>query len=242
MTIEAYIWMFANSLNGLFLPKVTRMVTKTDNREEVTNLMIRVGRIQLLVIGPLITGIVVLGKSFIILWMGKNFEPSYYVTLCLIIPGIIILTQEIALTLLFVVNELKYRAILFISASIISVIIGSLLASKFGAIGTAIGVALALIICHVIGMNIMYSKILKLDIMRFFKSCHLRMIWPMIFAGIVSVVLQYFYPILGWGSFIISGSLYAFIFFILTWKLTMNMEEKHLALEIINKMKKSINY
>jgi len=113
MTLEGYTYTFANALNGLFLPKVTRMVTAGESRKAVTNLMIRVGRIQLLVIGLLITGIVVLGKAFIQLWMGDEFTPSYYVALFLIVPGIVSLSQQIAYTLLFVENELKYRAILF---------------------------------------------------------------------------------------------------------------------------------
>ena len=188
MTLEGFIWTFAYALNGLFLPKVTKMVSGHQNRYEVSNLMIKVGRIQLLVIGLLITGVVVLGKSFIQLWMGADFILSYYVVLFLVVPGIITLSQEIAYTLLFVENEIKYRAILFILASVISIIIGVLLIPKLGALGPAIGVGTALILCHVVGMNIVYSKVLKLEIARFFKSVHLKMIWPQLLAGGLSIL------------------------------------------------------
>ena len=238
MTLEGYTWTFANALNGLFLPKVTRMVSGNENRHEVSNLMIRIGRIQLLVIGLLITGIVVLGKPFISLWMGPDFIPSYYVVLLLVVPGIITLTQEIAYTLLFVVNEIKYRAILFIFASVVSVIIGIILAPKLGALGSAIGVGIALVFCHVIGMNFVYSKVLKLEIGRFFRSVHLKIIWPLVVAGGLSVLGQRFYHINSWFSFVISGSAFVFIYILVIWNLVMNNEEKELVMSVVNKIRK----
>ncbi len=238
MTLEGYTWTFANALNGLFLPKVTRMVSGNENRHEVSNLMIRVGRIQLLVIGLLVMGIVVLGKPFIILWMGPVFIPSYYVTLFLIVPGIVTLSQEIASTLLFVVNEIKFRAILFIFASVLSVIIGVILSPKLGAFGSAIGVGIAILLCHVIGMNFVYSKVLKLEIGRFFRSVHLKMIWPLVVAGGLCVLGQQFYQINSWLSFVVSGSAFVLIYVLLVWNLVMNAEEKGLVMSVVNKINK----
>lgn len=235
MTLEGYTWTFAQALNGLFLPKVTRMITAGEDRRAVTNLMIRVGRLQLLVIGLLITGIVVLGKSFIILWMGPDFGPSYNVALFLIVPGIVSLAQQIAHTLLFVENELKYRAVLFIISSVISVIIGITLAPDLGALGTAIGVGTALLLCHIIGMNVVYSKVLKLEIVRFFKAAHLQMLWPMLVSGIASVILQQYYPPDTWISFIFSGVVFAGLFSLLMWFLAMNSEEKKLVFSLLPK-------
>lgn len=238
MTLEGYTWTFANALNGLFLPKVTRMVSDDENRHEVSNLMIRVGRIQLLVIGLLITGIVVLGKPFISLWMGPDFIPSYYVVLFLVVPGIITLTQEIAYTLLFVVNEIKYRAILFIFASVVSVIIGIILAPKLGALGTAIGVGTALVICHIVGMNVVYSKILKLEIGRFFRSVHIKMIWPLVVSGSLCVIGQQFYHINTWFHFVVSGLAFLIIYALIVWNTVMNSHEKSLVLNILRKTSK----
>lgn len=238
MTLEGYIWTFANSLNGLFLPKVTRIVSENKNMHVVSNLMIRVGRIQLLIIGLLITGIVVLGKPFINLWMGPDFIPSYYVALFLIVPGIVTHTQEIANTLLFVVNEIKYRAKLYIFASILSVVIGIILTPKIGALGSAIGVGIAIILFHIIGMNIVYSKVLKLEIVRFFRTVHLKMIWTFVVIGGLSILGQCFYKIDSWSSFIVSGSAFVLIYIILVWNFVMNNEEKELVMSVVNKIRK----
>lgn len=230
--LEGYIWTIANAINGLFLPRLTEIVTKNGSSEVITNLMIKVGRIQLFIMGMLITGIVVLGKPFVLLWMGESFKLSYSVALFLIVPGLITLTQEIASTMIVVVNKVRIRAILFVSAAVISVIISSLLASEYGAVGPAIGIATALVLSHIIGMNIVYFKVLKLDIMRFFKSVHLKMLWPMLVTVMLSVFFQFYIPINSWESFLVSGICFTSVYSILMWLFVMNSFEKELVRSI----------
>ena len=67
--MEGYVWTFANALNGLFLPRVAGLISVSDDRKEVTKLMVRVGRLQLFIVGILFVGIITLGKEFILLWI-----------------------------------------------------------------------------------------------------------------------------------------------------------------------------
>jgi len=241
MSLDAYTWTFANALNGLFLPKVAKLSLVSHTREQINELMIKIGRLQLLIVGFIIAGIVIFGKSFVLLWMGDEFAESYIVAICLIIPGIITLTQEIANSLLFVENKIRYRAILFISASGISVVVGVLLAPYYGATGVAVGVLIALLICHVIGMNIVYHKVLKLDIIDFFRQCHFKMFLPMILAIAISLILKYFNPISSWMVLLMQAIIFTIIFYSLTWFFFMNDYEKSLLkqsiISIINKLK-----
>lgn len=233
MTFEAYTWTFANALNGLFLPRVAKLSLENRTRAEINELMIKVGRVQLLIVGLIIGGFVALGKPFITMWMGDNFENSYLVALCLILPGFVSLTQEIANSLLIVENEIKYRAILFISASALSLIAGCVLTPRFGAVGAALGITVALLFCHVIGMNIVYAKVLKLDIIRFFKKCHLKMLPPIIMSILISLILQRHYPVTSWGTFIIHGIIFGVVFYALMWFISMNDYEKSLIKQLI---------
>ncbi len=229
IVIDGYIWTFAHALNGLFLPEISRLETKKNNKEEVTNLMIRVGRIQLLIMGMVFIGLIVLGKEFIQLWLGKGFEELYYVILLLIIPSIITLTQEIAYTYLFVINELKYRAILFLTTSFISVGISFYFGKAYGAIGSAIGVFITIMLCHVIGMNIIYWKKIKLDIPRFFKEVfgNQILIWLVVIG--VGFFMNYELHINNiWISFILKGSILTLLFVTGQWFFGMRQSEKDL--------------
>lgn len=230
-TLEAYVWTFSNALNGLFMPRISSMVAKNVNRKELTDLMIRVGRIQLIICGLIISGLFVLGKPFLNLWMGPEFVKSYYVVILMVATGIISLTQAIADTLLYVENEVRYRAVIYCSSAVISFVVGYVLAGYIGAIGCGIGIFFSLF-STVIGMNIVYSRKLNLQIGRFFKECHLKIIWPIIICSILALLVQKILPISSWYIIFMYVCVYTLIFIGLQWFLTMNKCEKELMLSL----------
>lgn len=236
--IEGYIWTLAHALNGLFLPKVTQLHNLENNVEEVTKLMIKVGRFQLFLMGLVFIGIITLGKQFIQLWMGTQFSEAYLVMLFLVLPGFITLTQEIAQTYLVVVNELKYRAIIFIAASIISVIISFVLAPTYGALGCGIGIFTATMLCHVIGMNIIFYKILKINVLHFFATCFSSFLFPLFVTLLFGYSISYFISINSWFLFIFAGILLSIFYLVVIWFLGLHKEEKtFIKATILNKLK-----
>lgn len=236
MTIEGYTWTLANALNGLFLAKVTNLSIKLDNLKEVNDLMIKVGRIQFLIIGLLLVGFITLGKEFIVLWMGIDFTNSFYVALLLITPGIVTLTQEIGYTYLFVINEIRFRAIVSIVASVISVFVSVFLAPKFGAIGSAIAIFIGLVTCHIIGMNIVYWKVLGLNIPRFFRECHLKLLFPIGLALLAGFTIQFFYQANNLFGFFPKVLMLTLFYANIMWFMGMNSFEKQLILSVIKRV------
>lgn len=236
-TVESYVFMFANALNGLFLPRVTALNCEKDGNTKVLELMIKVGRIQLVIVGVIIIGFAGIGKSFIKIWMGTDYLSSYYTALCLIVPGLVSLTQEIAYTKMIVENKLKYRAILFLVVSLISSVVGCILAPRLGDIGCGIGIFIALVLGHIIGMNILYKKQLHLDIERFFKECHLKMVVPMFITLGFGLLIDKFYPS---GSYIvlaIEALIILVVYFVFVWLLFLNNQEKEIFRAMCKKIK-----
>ncbi|EJT5931348.1 oligosaccharide flippase family protein [Clostridium perfringens] len=240
LSLESYMWMFANALNGLFLPKVTRLTLKDKDTNSILNLMIKVGRIQLIIIGILFVGLIVLGKEFMILWMGKGFENSYYVSLLLIMPGLITLTQEIAYNYLIAINEVKYRAYDFVISALISIILSLILTPKFGAIGAAAAAGVGIFIGHVIIMNIIYAKIFKLDILKFFIECHAKVSPALIITGVIGSIIQYKFPAGNLEVFIIKVIFLAIVYFIIIWVIVLDNYEKKIINNILIIIKNKI--
>jgi O-antigen/teichoic acid export membrane protein len=230
MVVEGYTWTLANALNGMFLTKVSK-ISNVNNRAEITNLMIKVGRLQLFIVGLIIVGFIAFGKEFIVLWVGVDFQDSYYVVLMLLVLGSITLTQDIAYTLLFVEDKIKYRAILFIVAALLSVVISIYLAPKYGAIGTSLGIFTSILFCHVIGMNIIYWKILKLDIIYFFKECHLKLIPILSIALLIGFLIQFYSPVTSLFLFVPKALVLGVIYFLMMWFYGLNNFEKGLFKE-----------
>ena len=168
--------------------------------------------------------------------MGDDFKVSYYVAVLLILPGFVTLTQEIGYTYLFVVNELRYRAIMFVFASILSVGISFFLAPKYGAIGCAIGIFIATMLCHVIGMNYVYWKVIKLEIPRFFKECYLSMILPLVATLFLGIALNHFLPQISILLFVIKVVIISVFYLIVMWFFGLKANEKLLFQKGITKL------
>ncbi len=173
-TIEGYVYTFAEAINGMFLPKITRIVRKnggTDNKE-LLSLMIKIGKIQACVIGLIFTAFLTLGKSFIVdIWIGSNYEKSYICALFIIAHYIIMMPQQIANTAVIVQNKIKYRSVVIIIMCLINVPLSFLLSKRFGAEGAAVSIFTVNMVC-LAGLNIIYKKILKIDIKTFFKQVY----------------------------------------------------------------------
>ena len=160
MALEGYTWTFAR-FKWVILTKVTRISVQNKGISQINNLMIKVGRIQFAIMGIILSGLFIMGKEFLYLWLGNNFKDSYYVSMLLILPGIITFCQEIAYNYLIAINEIKYRAYGFIGSAFVSLGLSLILTKYYGAIGAAIAINIGVISGHIITMNIIYYKVLK---------------------------------------------------------------------------------
>lgn len=228
--MEGYVWTFAGALNGMFLPKITTMNNGVVDRKKITELMVRVGRIQLLVVGLLVVGIIVFGKEFIRLWMGRDFEKSYFVVLLLILPGLIPLTQNIASTLMYVENKLKYTACVYILSSCVSLLVSVLLIPQFEAIGAAIGISAGLTLFQVIAMNIVYYKVIKIDVVYFFKMCFLKMLPSFGAIVIIGLLINHYIKASHFLIFFLKIFVLGILYILIMWLFGLNKEEKNIFL------------
>lgn len=75
--LQGMYMQFSTAISSVFLPKVTGMVALGDNRKELSDLFIRTGRIQYIVMSLILFGFLVFGKQFIILWAGPDYVGSF---------------------------------------------------------------------------------------------------------------------------------------------------------------------
>lgn len=225
ITIEGYTYTFASALNGLFLPRVSKIMA--DPQGDIMPLMIRVGRIQAMIISVIVVTFICIGRDFVILWVGENFRLSYWCAVLLILPSIIHLPQEIANTAVIASNKVKHQAVVFIIMAITNVLLAFWLSGIWGAVGISVSICIAYFI-RTIGMNCLYVKDLNLNIGRFFKSTYLTLLIPIILVMVASAVLNVLISDINWGYFIIKGTALTLIFCFSFWKLYMSDDEKNL--------------
>jgi O-antigen/teichoic acid export membrane protein len=224
----------STSISGVLLPKMSKMVANGENRL-LSDEFIKIGRLQYLIIFLMASCLVLFGKEFIILWAGDNYVTSYYVTIILVLPASIPLIQNLGLSIMQAMNKFKFRAITTFFMAIFNIIISIFLAKQYGAIGSAIGTAIALIICNCIIMNIYYKKEIKLDIGRFWQNI-LKMTLPFIVPIVLILLFEYFCKLSGILSIVVYGMIYFVMYIFVAYKFVMDEYEKNLFNNILIKL------
>ena len=227
MMIEGMVYTLSTALNGLFLPKVSRMIQNSNDKSALTDLMIRVGRLQLYIISIIILGFLLVGHEFLILWVGEDFSKSYIVVRLLTSPNIVSLTQRIGDDVILVENKVRYTASYIFISSGLGLLVAILLANHYGAIGCAFATSLSLW-AFLFLVNAFYKRKLHLEIGRFFTECHIRIIPLQVIVTIVFFCCKSFLVIDNWLSFFIFGTVYVLVMIAISYCFLFNKEEKKL--------------
>ena len=108
-----------------------------------------------------------------------DYEDAYTIALLFFVPLTIPLIQNLGITILQARNRIRFRALLYIVIALLSLGLQLILVRKYGGIGCAIAISTALVVGHIVGMNIYYYKRQNIDIPRFWKEIGKMAIVPL---------------------------------------------------------------
>lgn len=229
--LESMYMMFSTAISSVFLPKVTSMVTKGSSDEEISDLFIRTGRIQYIVMAYILSAFVVFGKQFIILWAGDDYADAYYLTLMFFVPLTVPLIQNLGILILQARNQMKFRSMLYIVIALCSLGLSIYLAQIYGGYGCAFATGMALLIGQGLIMNIYYQKKQRINIKGFWWEILKMSIVPAVFIVVGLYALNHFEPsnmtVLDFVKYLI---LYTVLYIPLFLIFSINKEEKDLLL------------
>lgn len=227
--IEGYVFYFADAISGMFLPRVSRVLIKENG--SILPLMIKVGRIQLFIVSAIIIGFICIGNDFINLWVGEQFNDCYICIILLIIPSFFQLPQEVGTQAIIVQNKVKEQAMVFIVMGLINILLGIFLTWQFGVLGMCVSVSISFFL-RTIGLDLIFYKILKIDIFSFFRKTFGNIGVSLIFSLIIGVGMNHFIISTNWLIFLVKVSLFIAIFCICS-SFALNDYEKDLFKRII---------
>ncbi len=236
-TIEGYVYTFATAINGMFMPRISKLVYEGKKETELTDLMIRIGRIQCMLIGALCAGFIAFGKSFIVdIWNKPDFTESYICAVLLILPSFFYLPLQIANTTVIVENKVKLQSYVFIAMGVINVVLSIFLSKNYGAVGASASIFVAYMVRTVL-MVVIHVKVLHLKMWTFFKETFLK-ITPWILVSLaVGLALENFNPMShGFLRFGLNAIIFMVFFAVIMLVFCMNSYEKNLVFGTIKKI------
>lgn len=191
--IEGYAYTISTAISSMFMPRVSRLYVQENGSDAVMPLFLTVGRCQFALSGLIVAGFAVVGKRFIMLWLGESYIQAYYGVLLVLIPGLFYSPLQIANTALLVEKKGKLQAYVNIIMGLLNVILSVPLSAFWGVIGACISIFIAYIF-RAIAMHLIYWKNMKLDIPCFCKMCYLRISKPIVITILVAFLMNHFCP------------------------------------------------
>lgn len=236
-TVEGYVYTFATAINGMFMPRISKIIVDGKKDTELMPLMVRVGRIQLMLVGVISVGFLALGKSFIVdIWNKPDFVQSYYCAVLLLIPNMLYLPMQIANTTLVVENKVKIQAQIFMVMSAVNVVLSLVFSHYWGAIGASLAVFIAYVV-RVVLMIIVYQKQMNLNMVKFIKDVFLSMSPYLVLTFVIGFAMEQFNPLShGFLRFTINGAVLVGCFGGLMLLKGFNQYERNLVFGLFKKL------
>ena len=239
ITIEGYIFTLASAVNGMFMPRIAKIISKGEKEKLLMPLMIKVGRIQLSIVGIMTVGFISLGQSFVTeIWDKAEFAESYLCAILLTLPSVFFLPMQIAGTTLSVENKVNLRAYILTATALINMMISFPLIKFYGATGASASIFVSYMIRTAL-MVIVYKKVLLLDMKSFFKETFLKLS-PYLFLSLgVGLLCEAYNPIENaYLRFLVNGIILVMAYFFLMYFKGFNEYEKNLIKGILLKVKR----
>lgn len=239
-TFNSIMSSLTTGVSGLLAPMANKMVFKKASDNDLTELSIKVGRIQAYIMTLIVSGFVVFGKPFIYFYAGDEYGESYWVAILIMIPNMIPLVQSMCLSILIAKNLHRFRSIVYLIMAVSNVIGTWFLMRIWGVIGAALMSGIALLIGNGIIMNWYYAKKAGLNIRKFWKEIVEIIITPTILCIAVSLLSNVvnFYNIVNLTLGII---MYSVVYCLVNWLFVMNSFEKELVLNAITSIRHKLS-
>jgi O-antigen/teichoic acid export membrane protein len=232
--LGTYYGSFSTAISSLFLPRATKMIATLSTADELTDMMVKIGRLSLIVLFYILGAFILFGRDFIFLWVGEGYHDAWFVALALMFGYTTPLVQSFANSILEARALLSFKALLYLGVIALGTVVGALLVNNYGVAGMVVGSVAAWLVSQIV-MNVYYSKVLKLNVFRFFRDLYSRILLAFLFVMIVCSFAG-FHGRVGWGYLIVNVSIYSAVYVVVMFRFGMNTFEKDLVVVPFTKL------
>ncbi len=176
-TLQAGVYSLSTSISGVFLPSLTKMVTLKKSMDEISDVFIKVGRLQFMIMAFVMGGFVVFGQRFVHLWVGEDYALVYPIVIFWLAYSIVPLSQSIGVSILQAQNKHRMRSLIYLIIAVFHVLLTIFLSregSPLGEENRILGPTVAACFSNLIGqwliMNWYYKHVTKINIGGYWKE------------------------------------------------------------------------
>lgn len=227
---------FTSAIADVFFPKIVTLTIQKNSEKEVSDIFVKISRIQYLIISLILSGFIVFGKEFILLWAGNGYEMAYIVSLIFFVSLVPTQTQHLGLIICRARNHLKFRTYVHLLIAILSLLFQIACSKYFGMIGNALAISISLLLMGGVVLNIYYAKYESIDIPSYLINLAKLSFVP-ICISFTFVFIKGLFLFNSWHHLIGGIISFTFLFVILSYFFSLNSYEKKMLKNSFTRIK-----
>ena len=225
----------STAISGVALPTISKIVVSEDWQKRTQEFIVRMGRVQFMLLGAAVTGFAVLGNTFLDIWLGKGYDDVYWIILILMVPALFELCVNGCLSVLRAKNMLGFRTGILFLSTVLNLVISVVGIYKYGYFAAAFGTATSFLIGSLIIMNLYYQRKLKFNMLKIYREIFRGTFPSLVFSGLLLGVTSHFMN----GTviaFLINTTIFIGVFIIQMLIYGFTAEEKETIRNIVKKI------
>lgn len=170
--LNIYFLTLSTMLANVFVPRVHRLVAQKRPDRDISDLFIKVGRLQFMIMSFILIGFIAIGEGFMRFYSSPEYvdKGAFVIALMLMIPAVIPSVQTLGIEIQQAKNKHRFRAITYALVAVVNVVLSIPFSMWWGGIGAALGTTFTVVVGKGLLMNWYYKKHIGLDIGRFWKA------------------------------------------------------------------------
>lgn len=224
VTFNKYFMSFATALSRVMTPEIIRQIDQGADARALTDMMIRISRIQAMFLLLILSGLIVFGQRFLVLWLGPQFAFSYWVTLVILVPYTFELIGNARNIILQVKGLYWHRSVITLAMGVLNIPLTLVLLEKMGVLGAALATGVAIMTGYILIALLLKIRV-GMDMLGYWRHTG-RGIVPlsMLLTGL-GLCVEHLLPT-SWVSLIVSGLLYTALYCLVLYRWGANQEER----------------
>lgn len=231
-TFNSYFFTIGAAVSGVFIAEINRIVARNDD-ERINSLFRITCKLFTYLIGFIIIAFLSFGDLFIRRWAGAEYRKSFTVGWLLMVPVTWVLITGIAQDIVRAKNKHQTLILINFGVCVVNTIISVPLATRWGAVGSALGTFLAEIVICLIVNPIYYKKCINLYMGVVFRD-FLRYLPGIVIPALYAIVINVFGIVkASYLSIVVYGIVFTVIYAVSVWFISMNKNDRITLLSYI---------
>lgn len=224
VTFNKYFMSFATALSRVMTPEIIRQVDQGADAATLTDLMIRISRIQAMFLLLILSGLIVFGQRFLVLWLGPNFGPAYWVMLAVLVPYTFEMTGNARNIILQVRGLYWHKSAITLVMAVLNIPLTLVLMQAMGVFGAALSTGIAILLGYFL-ISLLLKLRVGMSMCRYWMQTGRGIVPLAVILTTAGLLAEPFLP-QGWASLMTGAAAYTALFGLLVLGLAANTEER----------------